>query len=557
MKKITSLVIFAFSVQFLSAQDLIERLQQGVLMQDNRITANSSPLAQKFINTNIKELAVHEFFKIKPIESDRQADMNRTISDAIVFDLKKSGFDAFAKSRSYEDQMILRIPVDGDHYYDLMLEKSEVLDKNFRLVTSEEGRIDYEPEGAFYNGIIAGMPESFATVSILNDKIEIIASDPSGNYVITDVVGSDAEYIMYNDFKLNQEPDFSCGVNDDDFVMPENFNPHDQSSKKAARSNVEVYVEVDYDIYLDHGSSTTQTMNYVLDLFRSTVSVFEKEQISLRLNKVKIWTTNNDPFNGINDFDDFDDDLTDWACDGFTDADIAHYIGTTEGIGGLANGIGEFCDQEDAGLFCGDDDTSHCASLGMDTPFMELNTTATSSQGYNVPTWELYVFCHEMGHVFGSPHTHACEWNGNSTQIDDCGNLDAFLDGNSTPSCFNSGSPIIPSNGGTIMSYCHLNAVDINLSKGFGSQPASLMRSVINNSSCIDTYELFCPEVETIESTVATNGTFDAKKEILIHDASITTGFDPTFTGGDRVDLYGNFEAPAGANFRLTNTGCN
>lgn len=557
MKKITSLIIFAFCLHSIMAQDLIERLQQGVVIPENRITDNSSPLAQKFINTSIKDLAVNEFFEIKTVGNDRQENMNRTVSDAIMFDLNRSGFEDFTKSKSFQDQMILRIPVDEIHYYDLMLEKGEVLDKNFRLETSEDGRIDYQSEGAFYNGIIVGLPESFATVSILDNRIEVIASDPSGNYVITEVVGSNSEYIMYNDFKLKQDPDFSCGVNDSEFVMPENFNPHDQTSNKAVRSNVEVYIEVDYDIYLDHGSSTTQTMNYVLDLFRSTVSVFEREQISLRLNKVLIWTTNNDPFNGISDFDDFSDDLTDWACDGFTDADIAHYIGTTEGIGGLANGIGEFCDQEDGGLFCGDDDTSHCASLGMDTPFMELDATATSNQGYNVPTWELYVFSHEMGHVFGSPHTHSCEWNGNSTQIDDCGNVFAFNNGDSTPSCFNSGSPIIPSNGGTIMSYCHLNAVDINLSAGFGSQPGNLIRSVINNSSCIGTYELFCPEVETIESTVATNGTFDAKKEILIHDATITTGFDPTFTGGDRVDLYGEFQAPAGANFRLSNTGCN
>ena len=557
MKKITSLILFALSVYNITAQDLIERLQDGFVTQSSVITTESSTLAQKFINTDIKDMPVKDFFELKTVDNQRQEDLRKSVDNAIVFDLKQSIFEDYTKARLYEDQMILRIPVDQEHYFDLMLEKGEVLDKNFRLVTSEGGRIDYKPEGAFYNGIILGMPESFATVSISGDKIEIIASDPSGNYVITEIKGSESEYILYNDFKLKEEPNFSCGVNDEGFVLPDNFDPTVVTTKKAVRRNVEVYIEVDYDIYTDHGNSTTATMNYVLDLFRASVSVFEKEQISLRLNKVLIWTTNNDPFNGINDFDDFSDDLTDWACDGFSGADIAHYIGTTEGIGGLANGIGEFCDQEDGGIFCGDDNTSHCASLGMDTPFIELDGTATSNLGYSVPTWELYVFCHEMGHVFGSPHTHACAWNGNSTQIDDCGNVDALSNGDSTPSCFNSSSPIIPSNGGTIMSYCHLNPVDINLSFGFGSQPGSLIRSVINNSSCIGTYELTCPEVQTIESTVATNGTFDAKKEILIHDATISAGFEPTFTGGEKVDIYGEFSAPVGANFRITNTGCN
>lgn len=550
---IITLVFLSASISSVIAQDLIERVKQGIKNKHLNITEESSVLAQKFMNTNVAELPVKELFHYKSIDQDRRQAMNINVSDAVFLDIEKSKLLQFKESKNTDKQIVLRIPVDHTHYYDLLLEKAEALDINFRLLTSEGDRISYQPPGDFYNGIIIGVPESFATVSISDGRIEIIASGPSGNYVITELVGTESEYVMFNDFKLKQKHNFSCGTNDDDFVIPENHNRYVESSKKQVRRNVEVYIEVDYDIYVDHGNSTTQTMNYVLDVFRAAVSLFEKEQISLRLNKVKIWTTNNDPFNGINNFDDFGDDLDDWASDGFTDADIAHYIGTTENIGGLANGIGEFCDQEATGIFPSLDDTSHCASLGMDTPFIEVNSDQSAALGYSVPTWELLVFCHEMGHVFGSPHTHACAWNGNGTQIDDCGNVS----GDSNPSCYNSNSPIIPSNGGTIMSYCHKNPVRMNLSFGFGSQPGNLIRSVINNSSCIGTYSLPCPEVQTIEEDVATNGIFDAKKEILIHDATITSGFDPTFTGGNIVDLYGNFECPANAGFRLTNTGCN
>ncbi|MDO8365643.1 MAG: zinc-dependent metalloprotease, partial [Saprospiraceae bacterium] len=97
----------------------------------------------------------------------------------------------------------------------------------------------------------------------------------------------------------------------------------------------------------------------------------------------------------------------------------------------------------------------------------------------NVPTysWTVEVITHELGHNLGSPHTHACKWNGNNTAIDGCGPTAGYSEGCNAD---------LPTNGGTIMSYCHLlGNIGINFNNGFGPQPGDRIRSEVYNAACL------------------------------------------------------------------------
>ena len=97
-------------------------------------------------------------------------------------------------------------------------------------------------------------------------------------------------------------------------------------------------------------------------------------------------------------------------------------------------------------------------SLGNQQSF----SNSGNSENY-VNTERLINFCHEIGHVFGLPHTDWCNWGEcRDDRLDDCASFFWFSTGNedeidfqSAQACFNSNNPLIPDEkGATIMSGC-------------------------------------------------------------------------------------------------------
>lgn len=348
------------------------------------------------------------------------------------------------------DQLTLEFPTaDGSVALDLV--RAEILSSGFTLVTASTGAPVEHVQGVHYRGIIAGQENSLAAISIFPDEVMGFVSDATGNHVLGKLDGDTDAHIYYAERDLIDPPVFACHTTDEGDVRPERP-PTDLGQARTARC-VELYWEVDHDIFLDKGG-VTNTTNFITGLFNQHATLFDNDGISVQLSELFIWDVAS-PYTGntasvlLSQFRSF--------RNGFN-GDVGHLLGYSND-GGLASFDG-LCDS--------DPDNRMCYSGIHD-----------SYAGVPTYSWSVTVVTHEEGHVMGSPHTHACVWNGNNTAIDGCGPAEGFpYEG----AC--SGAPI-PENGGTIMSYCHLSPVGIDFNLGFGPQPAALIVGNVDAATCL------------------------------------------------------------------------
>ena len=355
----------------------------------------------------------------------------------------------------------LSIPVSESESLTLNLTDFKVLSDNFILRTSDGDTIHDYKKGVFYRGVIEGK-EGFVTISVFEDKIiGLISLDEEGNFIIGKLKDNENEYVVYNDYKIKQPMNFECHTPD---TPIENYREVMENNITSRTGEcVKVYIEGDYELNQDQGGVAAAT-NYITGLFAEVTELYANEQIDIEISEIMVWATP----------DEYSNDDAETALEQFQEnnPNFNGDIASLYSIGGGNNGLGGLAWVD---VLC----TPNWAYA-----YMGIDGWYNSVPAFS---WDVEVVAHEMGHNFGSRHTHACVWNGNNTQIDDCGNQYYFQNGE-TPegqACFNSNDPILPSDG-TIMSYCHLLPnVGINLTLGFGTQPGNLIRNKYNGANCL------------------------------------------------------------------------
>ncbi|CAA7386888.1 T9SS type A sorting domain-containing protein [Chryseobacterium fistulae] len=349
------------------------------------------------------------------------------------------------------ESLVISFPFNGNKNITIELLKNNIFTDHFRVQTNEGKIISYNP-GVYYQGIVKGDFNSIVAFSFFENDVVGIASTPElGNIVVGKVKNSD-DFVSYSESKLTGKNPFICGV--DEFKTQDKLNgsPDLKSvNKNVAMSQncVRVYYEICFAAYQNNNSDITTVTNWLTAIHNNIATLYYNDDIKTALSEIFVWVTQ-DPYTGTPN-----DNLNNFRNTRLTfNGDLAHLINSPS--------------------------TTSVAYLNSLCTEYRYAYSGVSQTYSNVPvySWTVGAMAHEMGHGLGSPHTHACAWNGNNTAIDGCGAQAGYNEG-----C----SGVIPSSG-TIMSYCHLiQGVGINFSYGFGPQPAQLIRNTIDTKACLGT----------------------------------------------------------------------
>ena len=433
------------------------------------------------------------------------------VSKADLYTIDMQSLAAFMqqKNRGIE----LTIPTGDGNSFTVELARYDIFTNDFTTQVAGGGRtsdIGYTP-GLYYRGIVNGVPGSIAAFSFFNNEIYGMFSIPGvGNYTIVPN-NSSTQYILFNDIDIiHKDRAPKCATTDEDFTSFAQKTTATPPSYKTYYScrEVNVMYVCAYELYQKKSSNTTYCNNYMTALFNAHAAIYRNDGILIALKATLIDSTS-DIYASIT------------TASSTTSSTFLQAFGQTMGnnlgganvaillfnstrvfqSAGFANGLGgvawlrRVCTAtQTGGQFAGP------------LAFCNITPPSGSSPGISIATpyvlptynWDIEVTSHEMGHVVGSPHTHACQWNPptRNTGIDGCY---AVYPSASAPQGQMEGSCAIPNPaqpvaGGTIMSYCHLVNIGINFANGFGPQPRDTIKNRLNSTTCNSAITIYNPD---------------------------------------------------------------
>jgi len=448
----------------------------------------SKLISEKHQNTIFEDVNLFTLKKDINIEND----LNSFVSNHILLSINKENLNQVLHSR--KENINLRIPVTENNFVEIEMTRVSIRTEDFVLksLSGNKGKHINIDKGLHYRGMVKGNTDSWAAFSFFENNVMGMVASEGGNYVLGAIQDDNknftSNYVFYNDGDLLKGKEFICGVNEKEDLFVRNYKnpsntPNSNTDGNRSLDTVGIYFETDYQMYDDFGGNVNNLVNYVYGVFNQVATMYQNESIPIQISGIGYWQ-NPDPY--INDTDSYDI-LTKFGYNTQDDfnGDLAHLISTghNQVLGGIA-WINVLCTPYNTQDYSGR---------------YAFSNIENSYNPYPIYSWTVMVITHEMGHNFGSYHTHACHWP-NGAGI---GPIDTCVVTAENSSSFYGCVPIYPHNGcersrmGTVMSYCHFcinYGGGISMVGGFGPMPGDTVRRWYNLANCLH-YETNSSEI--------------------------------------------------------------
>jgi hypothetical protein len=314
-----------------------------------------------------------------------------------------------------------------------------------------------------WRGVVTGMPGSrvflaisprsvggFFELPFLTDRYVHVTSDGPGKVRLV----REAELAALG---FRAPRDFCAGERfvPGQPVIQELGNAGDPETSALTVSKCTIAIESDFQFYSLFGSCTGVT-SYVTGLIGAVSDqYFTDVQTTLSIAYLGIHTTSNDGWTtqetpGADVGDLLDEFQADWGTSWPAQANLAHFL-SGDSLGGGVAYVDVLCNTT----------FGFGVSANMTGSINWLTWTGAPGNF----TWDFVVVAHEIGHNFGSLHTH-----------DYCPPLD---------DCYSNCTGMTSCPTGTIMSYCHACGGMANIDLYFHPVTANIMRQSVN-ASCLD-----------------------------------------------------------------------
>jgi len=419
--------------------------------------------------------------------------------------------DALEKKINSSSEVQISLPTKNAKPYTLLLEQTNILSADYRLILSSGKNPKDKNQYAFFQGTIKEVPGSKVSLTLVNEELHLFFTDNQGNYEMHPFENDTySGYYEKNLLKKNNE-NWDCIVKE----VTEKFEL--QTKSNTVDDNcVSVFYEVDQAQYNKKGQSAANTEAWLLAVLNQVAVLYMEHDIPLNVSGIQVWDTPDPYLSASNTSDALNIFRSEASQNPNNNGRLAHLISGRSLGGGIAYV------------------NTLCASTVNVAVSANMTSGNTSYPNYS---WNVMVIAHELGHNFGSRHTHACVWNGNNTAIDGCATTQGNCD-----------QPAIPPTGGTIMSYCHTKSVGINFNHGFGPQPGALIKNKYETATCITgtncaivpPFNDYCSRAKTIPVlNQCANGTY--------YNHGATNTFSEGFTCGEtgpEKDVWFSFEYP-------------